>query len=281
MLDISILEKSWFFKIKTLCSGEVLFDEWDLDDNLYIIKSWELLIEKYTSLDRNETKILAILWKEEIFWEGSLNNNEPKQVKITASQDSILLSIEAKKDFENFLLKNTKIAINLLSNIILSSNKRLLEANFLITSSYKINKYISEITEFNNKNLFKIIDEFSKVVKSKYVLYLEKNPVLDNVVNLKYDTRSPWKMKELIIDMRDSNFDLDDLKQENIKLDKYNIIENLKNWNIVIWYLVIWEENQWLDEWQKKAISTIAVAIAWYIKQKQYFEENRDKEYSE
>jgi len=65
-----------------------------------------------------------------------------------------------------------------------------LESNFLITSSYKINKHISEINEFNNTNLFKILDELSKTIISDYVLYLEKNPVLEDVLILKYDSRN-------------------------------------------------------------------------------------------
>jgi len=41
MFNIELLENSWFFKIKTLEAWELLFDEWDIDNNLYIIKSCE------------------------------------------------------------------------------------------------------------------------------------------------------------------------------------------------------------------------------------------------
>ena len=280
MLNIEFLENSWFFQIKTLEAWEVLFDEWDIDNNLYIIKEWELSIEKYTTTDRTETKILAKLWNSEIFWEWSLWDSAPKQVRIKATKKTTLLEIEAKNSFEEFLLKHTKKWVDLLSSIIYISNKRLLEANFLITSSYKINKHISEINEFNNKNLFEILDELEKTINWKYVLYLEKNPVLENILILKYDSRHKWKMQENIIDLWDGILDMDDLRKDWIKLSKHNLIEELKNRNEIIWYLVIWDDKKVFDEWQKKSIWAISVSIAWYIKQKQYFDENKNKEYA-
>ena len=280
MLNIEFLENSWFFQIKTLEAWEVLFDEWDIDNNLYIIKEWELSIEKYTTTDRTETKILAKLWNSEIFWEWSLWDSAPKQVRIKATKKTTLLEIEAKNSFEEFLLKHTKKWVDLLSSIIYISNKRLLEANFLITSSYKINKHISEINEFNNKNLFEILDELEKTINWKYVLYLEKNPVLENILILKYDSRYKWKMQENIIDLWDGILDMDDLIKDWIKLSKHNLIEELKNRNEIIWYLIIWDDEKVFDEWQKKSIWAISVSIAWYIKQKQYFDENKNKEYA-
>lgn len=280
MLNIEFLENSWFFQIKTLEKWEVLFDEWDIDNNLYIIKEWELSIEKYIDSTKIETKKLAKLKNSEIFWEWSLWDNSPKQVKIIATKKTTLLEIEAKNSFEKFLLKHTKSWVDLLSSIIYISNKRLLEANFLITSSYKINKHISEINEFNNKNLFEILDEFSKTIISKYVLYIEKNPVLDNILILKYDSRLKWKMQQNIIDMSEWVFNLKKIKDDWVELANFNLIEELKNKNEVIWYLIIWNDEKKFDEWQKKSISIISVSIAWYIKQKQYIEENKNKEYS-
>lgn len=279
MLNINFLENSWFFQILTLDEWEVLFDEWDIDNNLYIVKNWELSIEKYIDETKKETKVLAKLLAWEVFGEGSLWDNWPKQVKIIAKIRTTILSIEAKNSFEKFLLKHTKPWVDLLSSIIYISNKRLLESNFLITSSYKINKHISEITEFNNTNLFRILDELSKTIITDYVLYLEKNPVFDDIITLKYDTRNKWKMKQDLINLKDWIFDLWDLKREWIELFEHNLIEELRNGNEIIWYLVIWNEKKGFDEAQKKSIWTISVSIAWFIKQKQYFEEKRDKEY--
>lgn len=281
MLNINFLENSWFFQILTLEEWEVLFDEWDIDNNLYIVKNWELSIEKYIDETKKETKVLAKLLAWEVFGEGSLWDNWPKQVKIIAKNRTTILSIEAKNSFEKFLLKHTKWWVDLLSSIIYISNKRLLEANFLITSSYKINKHISELSEFNNINLFSILDEFSKTISSQYIIYLEKNPVIDNVAILKYDSRKKWKMQQVIIDLKDSILDIDDLKNEWIDISKYNLIEELKNKNEIIGYFIIWNNDKNFDEAQKKSISIISVSIAWFIKQKQYFEELKNKEYIE
>lgn len=281
MVNIDFLENSWFFQIIKMKKNEILFDEWEVDNNLYIIKKWELVIEKYTTTERNETKILAKLWEWEIFWEWSLSNSWPKQVKVSANINTILLKIEAKNDFENFLLKHTKSWVDLLSSIIYISNKRLLESNFLITSSYKINKNISEITDFNNKNLFDIFDDLSKTINSKYILYFEKHPVLDNYITMKYDTRKQWKLNDKIIQIDNNWLTQKIIEENNIDDSENSYIQKLKNKNQIIWYMLIWYWNENFTEWHKKAISSIAVSIAWFIKQKQYQEDNKKNDFYE
>lgn len=49
MLDIEILENSWFFKKIYLEKKDIVFDEWDNNNNIYIVLAWELKIEKYTN----------------------------------------------------------------------------------------------------------------------------------------------------------------------------------------------------------------------------------------
>lgn len=273
MIDINFLENSWYFKIRPLKKWEVLFNEWDYDNNLYIIKKWSLVIKKRVNVNNNDTKIIAKIWEWEVFWEWSLWNSEPKQVSIEANQDTLLLEIEAKNKFEEFLQKDTKKWIDLLSSIIYISNKRLLEANYLITLSYRINKYISEITLFNNKNLFNIIDELDKTINSNYTIYVEKNSFVEKVWTIKYDTRLKWKMLQNIIELENNKIQIDKIENEWINLSKYNLIEELKNNNKIIGYLIIWK-NSLFDEWEKKSIWIISVAIAGFIKQKEYFEEN-------
>ncbi len=279
MINIDFLENSWFFEIKKLEANELLFDEWEIDDNLYIIKSWELSIEKYTTTEKNETKVLAKLWDWEIFWEWSLSNSWPKQVKVIANKDTVLLKIEAQNDFENFLLKHTKSWVDLLSSIIYISNKRLLESNFLITTSYKIQKNISEITDFNNKNLFSIFDSLSKTINSKYILYFEKHPVLDDYITFRYDTRRQWKLNDLIIKVNENWINNELLEKYNINDNENSYIQKLINKNEVVGCLLIWYWDEEFTESHKKAISSIAVSIAWFIKQKQYIEENVKNDY--
>jgi hypothetical protein len=119
-----------------------------------------------------------------------LSNNSPKEVLISALLDTEIIFISSL-DFQKFIAENTKLGIDFLTQIIDLSNKRLLEANFLLTSQYKISKMISEEIEFSNKNLFEIIEEFEKIIKAKYIIYAEVNEVLQNFINIAYDTRNP------------------------------------------------------------------------------------------
>ena len=277
MFNINEIEKNKFFKEKILKPGEILFDEWDLDENIYIVKSWNLSIEKYFSVDKKEKKLLAILRENSIFWEGSLNNNNPKEVLISAISETKLFYIKGS-EFKNFLIEFPDIWISFLTNIIDLSNKRLLEANFLLTSNYKISQIISEEKEFSNKNLFFVIDEFLKIIQWEYVIYAEVNEVVTNYANIIYDTRKPGKMSDEIFEIENLEIDLEKLK--NLTLTKNNLIVKLKNANSIIWFFIIWEkENKPFSESEKKSINSIWVLLAWFIKQKQYFQNEKNREF--
>lgn len=278
MLDLNFLSNNSYFTELTLNEWGVLFDEWELDDNLYIIVSWKLSISKYTNIERIEDKQLAILNNWSIFWEWSLKHSIPKEVKISSLEKTVLLKINAKEWIQWFIKECPVEWIKLLTEIIDISNKRLLESNFLITSNYQMSKVISEINLYNNKNLFIILDHFGKVIWSEYILYLERNPVIEHYMIVKYDTRLKWKMQNNLVDIWDHKLDLDDLINDWIKLEKFNYIEKLKNENEIIWYLVIWESSNKFSEWQKKAISSISTLIAGVIKQKQVYEEDKNKQ---
>lgn len=278
MLDIKRIIKNKYFEEVILKKWEVLFDEWDIDNNLYIIKSGNLSIWKYTTTDKIDIKQLAVLEIWAIFWEWSLKKSEAKQVKISALSETELFKINAQEWIQSFIKEYPKEGIELLTEIIDISNKRLLESNFLVTSSYQMSKVISEINLYDNKNLFMIIDNFDKVIWAEYILYLERNPVVENYMTVKYDTRLKWKMQNNLVDIWDGKLDLHDLVKDWIKVEKFNYIEKLKNKNQIIWYLVIWESSTKFTEGQKKAISSISTLIAWVIKQKQAYEDERNKE---
>ena len=276
MFDIKKIEKNKFFHKKILSAWEILFDEWAFDWNIYIIKSWKLKVEKYFSSDKKEKKTLAILGENSIFWEGALSNNLPKEVLISALLDTEIILISSL-DFPKFISENTKLWIDFLTQIIDLSNKRLLEANFLLTSQYKISKMISEEIQFSNKNLFEIIEEFEKIIKAKYIIYVEVNEVLQNFINIIYDTRNPWKMSSEIFEINDLRLELEKFKKLN--LSEKNLIVELKNGNKIIWFFIIWErQNLEFSEAEKKTINSIWVLLAWFIKQKQYFQNEKNKE---
>lgn len=260
-MNISELKNTGFFKTLEIKASEILFDEWDIDDNLYIVISWELSILKYINDEKIEEKELAIVWKNAIIWEGSLSNSHPKEVKIRAIKDAKLLKIDAKKDFEEFLKSFPKQAIDLLWNIIDTTNKRLLESNYIVTIAYNLTKYIWELKEFNYINLFDILDELESTLNIKKVIYFEKSPAYDDIFILRYDSKQKWKLQTKIFTIKNQ---LDLLNIEISKKWKV-LVEELKIGNKLIAYLVLWDDKE-IKDWQKKAIKIIKPAIASFIR---------------
>ena len=276
MFDIKNILWNKYFKSKSLKTWEILFDEWEIDKIIYVVEKGKVIVEKYFSSEKIEKKLLAVLWKNSIFWEGSIFNNHPKEVVISAIWETKLYFIKSK-DFRNFVKENTEIAVDFLSQIINLSNKRLLEANFLLTSNYKISKMISEEIEFSNKNLFDIIDEFCSIIKAKYIIYVEINQVLENYATVSYDSRIQWKLLDKVVELKNSKIDLENLKE--FEVWEKNMILELKNGNKIIWFFIIWEDEKVeFSESQKKSINSIWVLLAGFIKQKQYFQNEKNKE---
>lgn len=275
MLDLNFLKKSWYFKEQILEKWEVLFHEWEIDDNIYIIELWELSVEKYTTKQKNETKVLAFLKKDDIFWEAALNSNLPKQVNIVSQTKTHLISINAKKWLNEFTSKFQKEWLSLLKYIIHLSNNRLLESNYLITSTYKISKEIAELEEITNKSIFGIIEKLKDSLKIDDILYYEINPVMDNYITLKYDTRTPWRLLNSITEIADNELNLLSYRSEWYFTFKQKLAIGLNS----IWYLVFLKKNTKFDESDKKVFATTSSAIAWLIKQKQLMDEERDKEF--
>ena len=276
MFDIKNILWNKYFKSKSLKTWEILFDEWEIDKNIYVVEKGKVKVEKYFSSEKKEKKLLAVLWKNSIFWEGSIFNNHPKEVVISAIWETKLYFIKSK-DFRNFVKENTEIAVDFLSQIINLSNKRLLEANFLLTSNYKISKMISEEIEFSNKNLFDIIDEFCSIIKAKYIIYVEINQVLENYATVSYDSRIQWKLLDKVVELKNSKIDLENLKE--FEVWEKNMVLELKNGNKIIWFFIIWEDEKVeFSKSQKKSINSIWVLLAGFIKQKQYFQNEKNKE---
>ncbi|RKW23935.1 cyclic nucleotide-binding domain-containing protein [Candidatus Gracilibacteria bacterium] len=276
MFDIKNILGNKYFKSKSLKTGEILFDEGEIDKNIYVVEKGKVKVEKYFSSEKKEKKLLAVLGKNSIFGEGSIFNNHPKEVVISAIGETKLYFIKSK-DFRNFVKENTEIAVDFLSQIINLSNKRLLEANFLLTSNYKISKMISEEIEFSNKNLFDIIDEFCSIIKAKYIIYVEINQVLENYATVSYDSRIQGKLLDKVVELKNSKIDLENLKE--FEVGEKNMILELKNGNKIIGFFIIGEDEKVeFSESQKKSINSIGVLLAGFIKQKQYFQNEKNKE---
>lgn len=275
MINIELLKSSEYFKEKNLEKWEILFEEWDIDNNLYYILSWKLSIEKYTTSEKLISKQLAIIEEKDFFWEGALNNSEKKQVRILASQKAKLLYIDAKVDFLKFMKKNPQLAKNILVYIISLTNKRTLIWNKYITSIYEINKSITKIKNINFHEIFKIFDKINLVLEWKYLLFLEANPIDNTYLTLKYDSRKPWKMQDLLLKKWEYSLEEIWIKSwEKIITKEISIWwENL--WNIILVKSTVFNENE------KRIFSWMMNSIYGILKQKKIIEEEKNKAFSE
>ena len=171
MLDIEFYKSSWMFQIKEFKTWDIVFDEWSMDENLYIIVSWKVQVGKYTTTEKKDIKELAILKGSDFFWEASLSSNMPKEALVKIVDDSTLIYINWKNWLQNFIQKYSKEWLELLSYIIDITNKRLVIANKLITANYEIVKSIIEIDNINDKNIYKIIDKIRLITGYNKVWY--------------------------------------------------------------------------------------------------------------
>ncbi|MCD5385102.1 cyclic nucleotide-binding domain-containing protein [Candidatus Gracilibacteria bacterium] len=275
MLDINKLKDTGYFTEITLEKGDVLFNEGDIDNNIYIILVGELSVEKYTTKSKNETKILGFLGKDDVFGEAALNTNEAKQVNIVSRTKSKLLYISAKKLITTFSITYKDYAFSLLMYIIYLSNKRLSESNSLITATYKISNEISKLNDINIKSIFMIIEKMKEALNVDDIVYYEINPVMNNYITRKYDTRKIGKLLNDIIEINNNELDLLEYRADGY----YTFKQKLSIGSNDIGYLIFLKKGQKFSDSDKKVFITTSGSIAGLIKQKQLMDEQRDKEF--
>ena len=82
---------SLFCQEKVLKAGEVLFDEWDEWNAMYLLKSWEIEISKkidYKDAILGTVQAEEIIWEMAIFWESN-----KRMAKAKAMIDCELITI--------------------------------------------------------------------------------------------------------------------------------------------------------------------------------------------
>ncbi len=274
MLDLEYLKNSKHFDHIFMKKWDIIFDTWALDDNLYIVVTWKVSVEKYTTIERKETKVLAVLKEWGVFWEASITSFLPKDVKTSALEDTSLLRIDWKQWIRTFITKDPVKWLELLKYIIALTNKRLLLANEQIIANYEMNKTILEIDKIDNQSIFRLIDKFKYIIWCDYILYFKSNPFLPNYTALFYDTR-----KEAMISSDPFELEWTDLKVDEIKIPlwKSNIVSKLNIWNRVLWFIVCWREKKEFLENDIKNINSIITWLSWIINQKSFLDEERLK----
>lgn len=272
---IDILENFEFANFLILKKDDLLFDEWDIDKNLYFIKDWFLSVEKYTSNLRNFSKQLAILKKGDFLGEWSMWWKYKKEVLVKALENTEVIAINAPKYFKEFVKKYPDIWYEILKVIIVKSNERLLEANKIISSSFEVERYINEIKKVNLKSIFWLIEHIKNIVWVDYLLFFEKHKIMDNYLIFRYDSRFSWKIQDIVFERKWYFIDLDELFEKiDISKDDKIVVNKLSIWDEVYWYLIFWKTKTSFTDSDKKIFSSISNSFSWLLKK--YIEDKEE-----
>lgn len=279
MIHLENIKSSGYFTELHLNSWEILFHEWDVDEYLYIVYDWELAVEKSITTKKWDFKTLWLLWVGNIVGEASLSHKEPKEVQIIANRDTILLKINGKKDFKNFVRDFPNDWYELLTTIIDISNTRLLRANRELTANYEVNIAISKIKDISMTSIYKLLLIFESILWVDQIMYYEKNLVVEHYYKLKYDSKNKKSLQNTILKFTSWEFDRDVALSENIKLSKFIRSTKLSLWEENYGFLVIWKDNKDFSENEEKLLANTASSFVWIIHQKKILDEQRNMKY--
>lgn len=119
---------------KVFEAGDLIFNEGDIGDVLYIIKKGSVKIFK--KLENGEEKTLAVLKEQQYFGEMAILDDSTRSASARAGEDSILLSVD-KENFGEVVKEFPEIAFEIFKVF----SQRLREANKEIsTLSQKLAK---------------------------------------------------------------------------------------------------------------------------------------------
>jgi len=279
MISIEKLKSSGFFESITLKKGEILFQEGQIDTYLYIIEDGEISIEKNTTVTQWATKKLAKVSIGNIIWEWSISHSKPKEVTAIAQRETSLLRIEWQKKFLEFMNHSPECGFNILKTIIDISNTRVLRANRQILTNFEVNKIINTIEDINYKAIFDLLEHFKKFMEADTILFFESVPWVRNYIKLKYDSRSPEKIHENVINVEQNLLQKSDIEKEEISLEKASLIQNLSIWKTTYGYIVVMKWQHDFDDNDEKILSSICNSFVWIIRQKELQEEEKNKSY--
>ncbi|MDQ7009797.1 MAG: cyclic nucleotide-binding domain-containing protein [Candidatus Gracilibacteria bacterium] len=274
MISLEKIKLSEYFKEKTLNRGELLFDEGKIDDNLYFIVSGKLSIEKYTTIEKKDKKQLAIIKGGDFLGEGALSESNIKEVSVLALEETIILYIDAKKDFLKLMEKDPQLAKDILVQIISITNKRTLDSNKYIASVYEINKNINNIKQINYLEIFKILNKINLILKGDYILYLETNPIDDKYLSLKYDSRKNLKMQDILV--KKGHYRLEEI---GIEKDDRIIVKEIKIANEHLGNIIVGKKDNFSQN-EKRIFLAMINSLSGVLKQKKILEEQRNIEFS-
>lgn len=279
MIQLEKLKKTWFFKEVILKQWEILFDEGEKDWNIYIIYDGELAVQRSIKSEVGNMKTLGLLWIWNIVGEGALSRDLPKEVRVISNRNTILLSINGKNTFQDFLKNFPDEWYNLLITIIEIANSRLLRANKEVTANYEVSRAIANIWTIDMKSIYWLLETFHKILEVDQILYFEKNLVMPDYYKLKYDSQAEHKLQNIIIKFPGNILNKEILEEESIHLLPYSRYTALLLWKDNHGFLCVARERKDFNENEEKLLQNVATSFVWVIHQKEILDEQKNKIY--
>lgn len=279
MIHLENIKSSGHFKQIELKTWDILFKEWDIDENLYVIYDGELSVQRSIETKKWEHKELSRIWIWNIVGEAALSHSDPKEVQIVASRDTTLLKINWKTDFPKYVSAFPEDAYEVLVSVISIANSRLLRSNRQLTANYEVNVAISKIKDISITSIYKLLLVFQSILWVEQIIYFEKNRVMDTYYKLRYDSKNENAIQNKIIILENNSLDIEALKKEWIGLSKYLRTTELSLWEEKYWFLLIGRDVKDFHENEEQLLTNTAGSFVWIIHQKWLIDEARNKSY--
>ncbi len=279
MIQLEKIKSSGYFQEIFLPSWEILFKEWSLDENLYIVYDGEISVQKSIITKTWAFKTLSLLWIGNIVWEAALSNKNPKEVQVVANRNTILLKIEGKKQFPQFVSKFPKEGYQLLTTIIEIANNRLLRANKELTANYEVNIAISKIKDISLSSIYKLLVAFESILWVDQVLFFEKNLVMDSYYKLKYNSKKKRSLQNTIIKFPHEILDIKKITDEGIELSRFTRYSKLSLWDKNYGFLLVGKDTKDFNENEEKLLQNTASSFVGIIHQKKILDDQKNINY--
>jgi CRP/FNR family transcriptional regulator len=158
-----------------LARDEIIFEEGDKGDAMYIILSGEALILKTIDREKKEYKSLGIVSEGELFGEMALFDNQPRSATVMARTDMKILRFSSE-DFQSFLLEDTKNASKVLFQLIVVLSRRLREGAREQVAVFETGKAIASCSSVEDlaDRVFSIVLETAPVADSGVLAIFNK-----------------------------------------------------------------------------------------------------------
>lgn len=276
-LKSAFTENEFFEELHTN-PWDFLIEEWSIDSNIYIILEGNFSVEKYIDLEKSRTKQIAMLWVWSIIWEQSLNNPEmTKRIGIKSISEWKVLKLDTVKDILNFNIKYPELSLKLFFEIIKATNERLNNVNEELTYVFELNNYIKTISDFGNEAIKNVIDKIWTMIHSDYAIFLKQHHVLKETYVNKYDSRTPERIPNIVIEKENWILNLfEAFKEMNIDEADELIINKVNIWRDDLGYLICARKENRYTENEKKILKSFATSIASLIKELEIREDTKN-----